>query len=612
MMRPTKVSMYFQREQNGILRMFPYIVLVSLLFSSLPTGTAYATEITNVFWDSNKQIISVSLDMFPTVWPGWKMYVDGVELPMEGGSGKPVVRPDAALSAPPTGLVVGTLPWVTGLTNVSFPCCGTIQFDMPGEGLTNLYTFNVKDFGCVTTSQKSCPSEWTVHDGDLIINGTQTRLIENSKFLQNGNIYVRDTATLIFKSTDLILARGAVPTIHVYIFVDPTATLIVDNSRISPQPGQSLACVMNRGKVQMINSPTSIHYFDMSAGAELTMTNSEMVYTIGGLLQVTGGTTTVTDSTIASLGLSVPAGAHLNITGFKSGVYFDSWDVHEMIPEADYELVLKRTTILKDDFTGALEHGPYERGWIFFLHPDAHVRISDSELRKVFLDLNNVTATFQNLIAGVPSSLAYRDILLTGVVVKGQWPFTITNSNITFTNSDYLFLQPSGSSIVKLTNSHVVEFIPRNFYGTMIFENSRWTTAGEIIGGEPYHSLANDFVIKGSVKMEGLRENLQWKDARVVREFDVRVTDKNGSPISGIVIVIGGNSYVTDNLGRTKFDIVFTAANYNQSISMVAWHLGKPIKQQSVDFFSETPIAITTEFFADRKAMPWLPLLLGD
>ncbi|WP_176235433.1 hypothetical protein [Candidatus Hakubella thermalkaliphila] len=150
------------------------------------------------------------------------------------------------------------------------------------------------------------------------------------------------------------------------------------------------------------------------------MINSEMVFAIGGLLPVEGGNTML-NSTIGALGLRVPAGAYLNISGLKSGVYFESWDVHDMIPEADYHLVLKRTRILKDNFTGELEHGPYERGWLFFLDPNAHVRISNSELRKVFIDLINEDVEFENLRVGIPSSLNYRDIKLKDVIVMGQW-----------------------------------------------------------------------------------------------------------------------------------------------------------------------------------------------
>jgi hypothetical protein len=524
------------------------------------------------------------------------MYLDGVEKSMEGGDGGVFVCPDAPLNQPPTGLIVGTLPWPSGLDNANFPCCGTIQFNIPGVGDTNLYNFNLRDCGCATASTKDCPSEWIVHDGDLVIAGTETYSIENVKFLQKGNIYVRDTATLTIKNSELMIARGIVPTIHVYIFVDPLATLTIDSSSIYPQPGWvgGLTCVSNRGQVGMINSPTQIHYFDMSAGARLTMSNSKIVSTQGGLLQVTGGSTEVSDSTIACLGLKVPDGAHLNVTGLQSGVYLDYWDVHNMIPEADYDLVLRRTTILKDDLTGELEHGPYERGWTFFLDPNAHVRISNSELRKVFLNIcNDSSAVFQNLKVGVPTSLTYRDIVLTNVLVKGQWPFTITDSQVSITDSNYLFLQPSGSSTIKLINSHMVEFIPRDFLGTMIFENGLWTVAGEILGGVPYHSLVNNFTIKGSIEIaEELRHNLQWQDAQVIREFDIVVHDNIENPVRGVEIKVAGQVYITDENGRTNFKLVFNETNYNQPTVMEAWHRGKFKVRREIDFFTATPVLL--------------------
>ena len=565
----------------------------SLAVSSAPLGAAAATEITAVTWDPHMRVVHISLDAWPAVWPGWRMYVDGVEIPMEGAEGDPVVRPDAPLDRPPTGLLVGALPWVTGLDAIDFPCCGTIQFDIPGEGLTNVFAFNLGALGCATASTKACAAEWTVHEGDLVIQGKETRLIENTKYLQKGNIYVREGATLTIRHSEVGMARGDVPTVHTYIFVDPTATLIIDDSRIYPPRGEGLVCVMNRGEVRMTDSPTQIHYFDMSRGARLTMANSEMIFTIGGLLQVTGGSTAVADSTLGALALNVPRGAHLDVTGLESGAYFDRWDVHDMIPEADYDLVLERSTILRDDFSGEYEHGPYERGWIFFIDPDAHVRIADSELRKVFLDVRNQTTAFNGLRVGVPTSLTFRDIVLTNVIVQGQWPFTITDSDVTISNSDYLFLQTSGSSTVRLINSHVAEFIPRNFFGTMIFENGLWKSAGEIIGVVPYHSMANDFVIKGSLRMEGLRENLQWKDARVTREFDVLVTDTQLQPVKGVEIRVGGQAYVTDDTGKTTFSIIFDETNYNKPTALEAWQSGELVARRGIDFFTETPIGLT-------------------
>jgi len=283
-----------------------------------------------------------------------------------------------------------------------------------------------------------------------------------------------------------------------------------------------------------------------------------------------------------------------DISGLKSGVYFESWDVHDMIPEADYTLVLEKTHILKDDFTGELKHGPYERGWLFFLGLNAHVRISDSELRKVFIDLRNEDVQFENLRVGIPSSLKYRDIELKDVTIMGQWSFTVKDSNLTMINSDYLFIQVSGQSTISLINSHMVEFIPRDFFGTVTFENSLWTTAGEIIGGTPYHSMGNNFTIKGSLKTDPVLKGggLKWRAAQVTREYDVIIRDKDGNPIGGVLIKIDGKTFISDNAGKIKFSLVLNEFDYNKPKKLEVFEEDNLIAQKEMDFFTETPIII--------------------
>ncbi|MBA7694947.1 hypothetical protein ES703_103563 [subsurface metagenome] len=208
----------------------------------------------------------------------------------------------------------------------------------------------------------------------------------------------------------------------------------------------------------------------------------------------------------------------------------------------------------------------------------------------MFIDLTNENVSFENLKVGIPSSLKYRDIELTDVTVMGQWPFTIADSNVTISNSDYLFLQPSGQSTVSLIDSHMCEFIPRDFFGTMIFENGLWTTAGEILGNIPHHSMENDFTIKGSLKIEGVRENLQWKDAQVTREYEVIVKGENG--IKGALIKIDGNTYVTDNTGKVKFSLILNESNYIEPKKLEVFEGENLISQKEIDFFTETPITI--------------------
>jgi hypothetical protein len=558
-----------------------------------PTSASPAAPtITGVFWDNENHTINVNLQLSQENWPAIMM-LDGMEISQEETPGSVTYRPNAPLDQSPNGIVIGSLPWVNGLDHIDFPCCGSLQFSFPGVGLTNSYAYNLHDFGCVTASTKQCPSEWSIHEGDWIIDGAKSEILEDAKMLQRGNIYLRDSATLTIKNSEVRMERGNTPTIHVYIFVDPHATLIIDHSKIYPGNNNGgLTCVINRGKTSMIDSPASIHYFDMSDGASLTMQNSQMVCEIGGLLQVTGGNTEVVNSTIGALGVNVPAGAHLNVSGLQSGMHFDHWKVQDLIPDADYDLVFDNVSMLKDD----LEHGPYERGWIFFLDQDSHVNLSDSDLRKVFMDIQNDTAAFDNLKIGKPSSLTYRDIHLKNVTVEGEWPFTISNSNVTITNSNYLFLQPSGQSTIKLVNSHIVEFIPRDFSGTMIFENGEWTNAGEIFGGVDYHSNSNHFTIKGSLKLaDNLRENLQWKNAQVTREFEVILHDLQENPISNAMVKLGGNEYITDENGTTLIALVFDESNYNQSNLLEVWRSGILVQQKSIDFFTESPIRLNQE-----------------
>ncbi|MBA7591027.1 hypothetical protein ES708_33173 [subsurface metagenome] len=210
----------------------------------------------------------------------------------------------------------------------------------------------------------------------------------------------------------------------------------------------------------------------------------------------------------------------------------------------------------------------------------------------MFIDLTNENVSFENLKVGIPSSLKYRDIELTDVTVMGQWPFTIADSNVTISNSDYLFLQLSGQSTVSLIDSHMCEFIPRNFFGTMIFENGLWTCAGEILGNIPHHSMENDFTIKGSLKIEGVRENLQWKDAQVTREYDVVIKDENGELIKGALLKIDGKTFVSDNTGQAKFSLVFDEFNYAELKSLEVWKGENLIAHKQIDFFTETPIII--------------------
>jgi len=135
------------------------------LTPTLMTTISSAPSIDTVSWDAGNHTINISINNWPKSWSPWKMFVDGIEIPTDEESGVVIVRPNAPLNQPPDGLIVGTLPWATGLDKVDFPCCGSIQFSIPNIGRTNNYNYNLLDVGCVTASMKECTPEIALEEG---------------------------------------------------------------------------------------------------------------------------------------------------------------------------------------------------------------------------------------------------------------------------------------------------------------------------------------------------------------------------------------------------------------------------------------------------------------
>ncbi|MGB2982447.1 MAG: hypothetical protein WBC63_01140, partial [Candidatus Bipolaricaulia bacterium] len=129
------------------------IVVCAILAVSMACA---ATRIVDVHWHRGDNMIEVTFDSFPT-WDGWRMIVNGEAVPMEAPAGKVNVRPNGPTHSA-TGVFIGTVPWLTGLDDVGFSCEGTLQFDIPGAGLTNEFSFSLREDGCCTASDCERPA----------------------------------------------------------------------------------------------------------------------------------------------------------------------------------------------------------------------------------------------------------------------------------------------------------------------------------------------------------------------------------------------------------------------------------------------------------------------
>jgi len=125
------------------------IVLVGLLIAN-------AAEITSIEWLQDG-FIEVLFDEFPA-WNDWTMVVNDRVVPMWGEAGDVNVHPNGPVHSA-TGVFIGTLPWVSPLTDVEFPCTGTLQFHIPGVGPTNVVEFDLRARGCCTSIDCGTPQD---------------------------------------------------------------------------------------------------------------------------------------------------------------------------------------------------------------------------------------------------------------------------------------------------------------------------------------------------------------------------------------------------------------------------------------------------------------------
>lgn len=451
------------------------------------------------------------------------------------------------------------------------------------------------------------------HSGDLVIDGTETMVIENENYLQQGNIYINDEAKLILRNSQLAIdCRGGdnLPAPNVYILVGENAVLQIENSLIFPEPVLATIIVYTNGEVNITDSSTSIHILGVFEGAQVTITNSRVVYDFGGIISVYGGDTKIVNSTIGAVGISIPADSQLETSGLKSGVCLENWDIHRDLGASNipYNFTLENTYVLRD----TIRPGGYERGWMFFIDSLATVKISDSELRKVCINFHDENINLENLKGGIPLNFKYKEIELSDVIVKGQWEINMKDPNVrdvTIRNSDILFIEISGQTNLNLIDLDIVEFGPCDFYGTIIFENSVLSECGFC-----FQSMRNNFTIKGSLRISPeMSRYITWGETQVTREFEVFVLDEGGGPIEGAVIEVDTETYVTDNLGEAKFSLVFNETsnstqtidaddfmhlyitNYLESRELAVVKDGETVATREVDFFTSTPIVMTIE-----------------
>ena len=243
--------------------------------------------------------------------------------------------------------------------------------------------------------------------------------------------------------------------------------------------------------------------------------------------------------------------------------------------------------------------GGMEIGWNIAVDAlSTIVTISDSKLNKLLIGFADGEPAFiSDLVLRQPTNFDLNNIHVVNTEIQTQWGVFMTGGPAEIINSEGLFIfMTGGSADILVANSDVGEIDPRNYTGTLIYENSTWHSGYEIF--ENSH-----IKIRGSVRMLPTAPIFD-QTSTMTRTYDVVLLDDlEGSPFEGINLTLLKDGIVawngtTDTEGKVSFDITFDYDNFDDEwiLSTDANHIHL---NKTISIFISNPVMINLELEED-------------
>jgi len=408
------------------------------------------------------------------------------------------------------------------------------------------------------------------HEGDLVLTGDQTMTIQNTHFKVKGSIFLYDSSKLIIRQSVIELSGGA---------TDGNGIRCRDSSILQADTtifgGADLTGVIDASQVESIKigdiwteHNSSLIMNNCFSLSQTFMGNSRVIIRNSyfwkeplGLVHVEGTADVLfEDSFIGAFFIGIPDSVPVVIDSLQPG-YFDYWSAQESITDhLSYNLILKRTEV-KENTMGY--KGGVEIGWNIAVDAlKANITISNSKLHKMLLGFpDKVPATLSNLVTREPMNFDLNNIHMINTEVQTQWGVFMEGGPANIIDSEGLFIfMTGGDADIHVFNSEVGEIDPRNYSGTLIFENSTWSGGYEIWD-------SSKIKIQGSVRMMPTVPIFD-QSSTMTRTYDVVLLDDlDESPFDNVNLSLSKNDTViwngkTDTDGKATFDITFNYDNF--------------------------------------------------
>jgi len=383
-----------------------------------------------------------------------------------------------------------------------------------------------------------------IHEGDLIIDGTQEYVIENCTYIQAGDIYVRDYSKLNVRNALLDIEQTYT---QFNVIVDDHATLTMKNSGTKSFFWFSVS-VGGFAKAQIENSEMiDVGLIGGSGNSELSIANStvmEIHISDSSRIEILNSEVLWT----TNLHFHPPNEACLNNLQPR---YFRSWNIHsnQTVKNVNYELTLWNTTI---------------HNWGLMLDYGSLVKVSNSTISRIIQTYYATNAQIKDILPGSWTNLSVGAMMLDNCVVADHWHFTFSNTDFTVLNSSiHTRVIDSKGSIAK----SFVDWTVFHGKGALNFNKTIWTG---YIG-----FLHSDVYISGDVQI--LSPSISWSPESVfTRNYNILVEDAIDSTIQCVELTLSDQNGTevwigfTDSLGKADFNLTFTDDNYTDVLKLEA------------------------------------------
>jgi len=462
------------------------------------------------------------------------------------------------------------------------------------------------------------------HVGDLIIDGNETFFIENCTYIQTGNIYVRDNATLILQNAELFLEQS--DSYQYNLRVQNNARLFSTNANIS----SNYYFDQSFSDDSMVNF-TDTHWkhftWTYGDGASLTIckssglgymsiTTSMFFYNSSAefILNKKYSSVLVENSSMSFISIEVDS-SELTIANLKGG-YISSFNTFDNLTVLGGSA--SNLTVLNSNLN------------FHFQIYGSNVNVNDCDIDGIEVEsssgvyINNSTLVWGMHLHGMSNTTINHSIIGYIDCGYGNTNVSVYDSLVgVYTPGVYegfasFFIESTDNTRVVLSKTALgLGIYSSDFKGILIMDDVivRKDEYYNDARGRATYLTKSHFYLCGNVRFEDSSIGY-FTNSEVTRNFNVIVMNETSNPLVDVELKLYDRhnnvvwSGLSNSHGKVNFNLTFTDSNYTETLRLEAVK-GTSFSAKNVTFLSETPVIMVLSPPFDTTP-PTTPVVTDD